>query len=126
MVSEMMRAVYRSFTIPAEWKPLLPAFQRAERSEADLPWAIRTRPKIETIIVIHATNSFAVEGRSLEIRFFVRTLSRKGEIFSADERQQCLAPAEIDLFHRTGRPLPHPRHWDVAQAHRQAAAFRSR
>jgi hypothetical protein len=77
-----------------------------------------TRLKIEAIIVIGAANLPAFERTGLEIRFFVRTLSREREIFSLDERQKNLASAEIDLFHRPRRQLTHPSYRDVTYSHR--------
>jgi hypothetical protein len=83
-------------------------------------------PEVEAIIVIGAANLAAFECPGFEIRFFVRTLSRERKVFSLDKRQKNLAPAEIDLFHRSHRQLTHPSYWNVSNSHRQAAAFCSR
>ena len=75
------------------------------------------------VVTANLTAVKQLAGR-LEIGVLVRTLSGKREIFALDERQENLAPAEIDFLHGAGRQFAHPSHGYVANSHTfYAAAF---
>jgi hypothetical protein len=55
--------------------------------------------------MIVAADRRAVEklARRLEVGLFVRTLPGKGKIFSLDECEEHLTPAEVDFLYAAGR-----------------------
>jgi hypothetical protein len=81
--------------------------------------------KIVAIAVIGATDRCAAQKLTgnLEIGFFVWTMSGKSKIFPLDERQEHLAPAEVDFLHAAGRQFADTRHRNKGHSHALGGRF---
>ena len=75
--------------------------------------------EIETVAMIVAANFATVEKLTggLKIGIFMGTLAREGKIFALDERQDHLASAEVDFFHRSHGEFADARDRDITHAH---------